>query len=222
LTELAVYLLSLADVDRERARSSFEAAFDRAARRASRRSPQRLGRVAAILDRSYSSSGSSEKRRRPLAVAWAVSRLLRIAAHEYRAFWTPSLDDELLVRAEGQTDLASPLLDALEWGADLVLIISDGFENDPPHGAAEVARVFRERLDPKRRTSLVHLNPVFDSEYYVPHNIGSAIPTVGLRDAEDLLTMLGFARFADGSAPLSELEAYLAERVHRLLQSDSR
>ncbi|MEZ4361539.1 MAG: hypothetical protein R3B48_15235 [Kofleriaceae bacterium] len=95
--------------------------------------------------------------------------------------------------------------------------MSDGYENDPPRGAAEVARVFRQRLDPERRVSIIHLNPVFDAEHYAPRALGAAIPTVGLRDAEDLLTMLGFARFADGSAPLSELEAYLATRVRGVL-----
>ena len=40
-----------------------------------------------------------------------------------------------------QTDLASPLLAALEWAPDLVVIVSDGFDNDPPRGAGEVCRV---------------------------------------------------------------------------------
>ena len=44
------------------------------------------------------------------------------------------------------------------------------------------------------------------------------MPTVGLRDAEDLPTLLGFARFADGTAPLEELEAYLERRVNELLR----
>ena len=218
LTRLAVYLLSLEVSEREKSRDAIGRAFQEASQRALRRTPQRLPRVAAVLDRSYSSSGSSEKRRRPLAVAWAASQLLRIASKEYRAFWTPRLDDELKLVAHGQSDLASPLLEALDWGADMILIVSDGYENDPPRGAAEVARVFRKRLDPERKTSIVHLNPVFDAEHYAPRTIGPAIPTVGLRDAEDLLTMLGFARFADGSAPLSELEDYLAERVKRMLR----
>lgn len=221
LTRLAIYALGLPGSERQKSRTAIEAAFQHAARRVLSRTPQRLGRVAAILDRSFSTSGSSEKRRRPLAVAWAASQLLQFVSKEYRAFWTPRLDDELEVCAQGQTDLATPLLDALEWGADLVLIVSDGYENDPPRGAAEVARVFRTRLDPNRKTSIIHLNPVFDAEHYAPRTLGSAIPTVGLRDAEDLLTMLGFARFADGSAPLSELEDYLAVRVRQLLASDS-
>jgi hypothetical protein len=221
LTRLAVYLLGLRVSEREKFRSVIDAAFHQAARRTLRRAPQRLGRVAAILDRSFSSSGSSEKRRRPLAVAWAASQLLRLASKEYRAFWTPRLDDELRVTAHGQSDLATPLVEALEWGADLILIVSDGHENDPPRGAAEVARVFRKRLDPERRTSIVHMNPVFDAEQYAPRTIGPVMPTVGLRDAEDLLTMLGFARFADGSAPLADLEDYLAERVAQMLRSPS-
>jgi hypothetical protein len=225
LTRLAIYLLSWKPEQRAAKRDVIEQAFAHSAHRVLRRASARaiatrpLGKVAAILDRSYSSSGSSEKRRRPLAVAWAAHHLLRAAAREYRAFWTPALPDgdESKLSAFGQTDLAVPLIDALEWGADLVLIVSDGFENDPPRGAAEVARVFRRRLDPQRKTSIIHLNPVFDADHYAPRAIGDAIPTVGLRDAEDLLTMIGFARFADGAAPLAELEAYLADKVKALL-----
>lgn len=217
LTRLCVYLLALPVAEREARRALFTKALEASALRALRRAPRRLGRVAAVLDRSYSSAGSSEKRRRPLAVAWAASELLRAASKEYRAFWTPHLDDELALVARGQTDLATPLLQALEWGAELVIIVSDGYENDPPRGAAELSRVYRKRLDPDRRTSIVHMNPVFDAQHFAPRTIGPAIPTVGLRDAEDLLTMLGFARFADGSAPLAELEEYLAERVKELL-----
>ena len=76
------------------------------------KAPLRLGRVAAVLDGSYSSSGSSEKRSRPLAVALAAHYLLRSAATEYRAFWTCPTSDPLMARAHGQTDLATPLLDA--------------------------------------------------------------------------------------------------------------
>jgi hypothetical protein len=42
---------------------------------------------------------------------------------------------------------------------------------------------------------------------------------VGLRDAEDLPTMLGFARFAAGAASLSDLLAYLAGRAARFVES---
>lgn len=219
LTRACVYLLAVPVAERLARRAAIAAALETSALRALRRAPKRLGRVAAVLDRSYSSAGSSEKRRRPLAVAWAASELLRAASRDYRAFWTPPLEDEIALAAHGQTDLATPLLRALEWGAELVVIVSDGFENDPPRGAAEVARVFRKRIDPEHRVSIVHMNPVFDAEHFAPRALGPALPTVGLRDAEDLLTMLGFARFAEGSAPLAELEDYLAERMKALLHA---
>jgi hypothetical protein len=195
-----------------------------------------LGRVAAILDRSFSASGSGEKRRRPLAVALAASQLLRAWAREYRAFWTPALTPglaassvsaepdgegavlaELDVQAHGQTALGEPLLSALAFQPELIVIVSDGFENDPPAVCNQIVRWFRERLDPRRKVAIVHANPVFDSDRFMPRSLGTAMPTMGLRDAEDLLTMLGFARFADGSAPLAELEQYLAERLPLLL-----
>ncbi|AKT41934.1 hypothetical protein [Chondromyces crocatus] len=217
LTRLALYLLSLPIEERLARKEELRAALSRAANRALRRSPTALGRVAAVLDRSHSSSGTTEKRRRPLGVALGVSALLRAAAREYRAFWTVPTDDELLVTPRGQTDLAGPLLDALDWGAEVIVIVSDGFENDPAGMAGGIAHVFRSRLDPKARTSIVHFNPVFDSERYAPRSLGPAIPTVGLRDAEDLPTVLGFARFAEGTAPLSELEQYLEGRVTEML-----
>ena len=181
----------------------------------------RYGRVAAVLDASYSSSGSSEKRRRPLAVALASSAFLRAASREYRAFWSPGRapEDEILVEARGATDLARPLLQALGWGADVIAIVSDGYENDPPSGAAEVLRVYEARLRRPGGPFIVHLNPVFDAEGYAPRPLSSAAPTVGLREAEDLPTMIGFARFAAGASSLSELEAYLADRAARFVES---
>ncbi|APR80109.1 Hypothetical protein A7982_05456 [Minicystis rosea] len=216
-TRLASYVLSLPREERMSRRDELHAALDRAAHRAAARTGARFGRVAAVLDASYSSSGSSEKRRRPLAVALAASAFLRAASREYRAFWSSKVTDEILVEARGATDLATPILDAIAWGADVIAIVSDGYENDPPHGASEVLRVWRARLARPGGPSIVHLNPVFDADGYAPRALSPAVPTVGLRDAEDIPTMIGFARFAAGEASLDDLETYLAGRVARLL-----
>lgn len=217
LTRLALYLLSLGEEERRARASELRAAFARAAGLVIARAPFSLGRVAAVLDRSRSSWGSMEKRRRPLAVALGVSALLRRASRVYRAFWTVPTDDDLLVTPLGQTDLATPLLDALEWGAEVLVIVSDGAENCPPGGVSEVVRVFRERLDPHHRVSLLHLNPVFDAEAWVLQGVCPLVPTLGLRDAEDLPSVLGFGRFAEGTSDLASLEAFLAHRVAELL-----
>lgn len=213
LTKLALYVLSLPLAEREAKRDELTRALERAAERAASGLDFGARRVAAILDRSHSASGTTEKRRRPLAVALGVHHVLARAAATYRAFWTLPANDALLVTARGQTSLAAPLMDAFEWGADEIVIVSDGFENDPPIGAAELLRVFSARLDPERRVSIVHVNPVFDAESLAPKALSTVIPTVGLRDAEDLATVLGFARFGGGAARLSELESYLTARA---------
>jgi hypothetical protein len=43
------------------------------------------------------------------------------------------------------------------------------------------------------------------------------VPTVGLRDAEDLPTVLAFARFADGGLSMAELEDYLQVRAQAFI-----
>ncbi|HEY8377783.1 MAG TPA: hypothetical protein VIK91_14910 [Nannocystis sp.] len=217
LTRLALYILSLPLADRTARADALRAALEGAARRCLAAAPLALGRVAAVLDRSYSTAGSPEKPRRSLAIALGVDALLRAAASEYMSFWTPPLDDPLLAVPRGATGLADPILDALERRPDLLVIVSDGFDNVPIGGAGEVCRVYRARLDPERRTTIVHINPVFDAPELGPRRLGPTVPTLGLRDVEDLPTALAFARFADGAISLTELEDYLETRMYAFL-----
>ena len=43
--------------------------------------------------------------------------------------------------------------------------------------------------------------------------------SIGLRNAEDLPTALGFARYVTGHGDLAELEAYLERRVRDFLEA---
>ncbi|WP_299491199.1 hypothetical protein [Acaryochloris sp. IP29b_bin.137] len=215
ITKLALYCLSLSIQDRQERHAELTKALEHSAQAALHRAPLRLEKVATVLDCSYSSSGSNEKRRRPLGVALAVHYLLQAASADYQAFWTSSVSDPLLVQSRGQTDIATPLLDALDTNPDIVVILSDGWENDPPNGASEVLRVFRNHIDPS--ISILHCNPVFNADDFSVQALSPAIPTVGLRDAEDLPTVLGFAQFADGQSSLTDLEHYLKVRVQQFL-----
>lgn len=224
LTKLALYICSLTIEQRKLREVEFTSALEVAAARAFRHSPIRLGRVAAILDRSYSSSGSTEKARRPLAIAIGTSALLRQASASYCPFWTPTLPNsapELFVESRGQTNLADPFLSALEWGATMIIIVSDGHENDPPSAMARLAerhQQYRVALG-QSPLPILHLNPAFDSQDYSPRSLGPNIPTIGLRNAEDALTQLAFAKFVDGTSPLSELERFLSQRIPEFLRS---
>ena len=221
LTKLALYILSLPLNTRRQRREELERVMQTRVSSILSRSPIKLNRVCAVLDRSYSSFGSGEKRRRPLGIALALHYLLAKSTRQYRAFWTLPVEDPLLVTAKGQTNLAAPLLSALFQQPESIIIVSDGWDNDPPNAIAELLRVYRHKLDPKGKVSIVHLNPVFNADSYDLKRLSPLIPTVGIRDAEDLPIVLEFARFAEGHATLNELEDYLEVRVKQLIAKNS-
>ena len=84
---------------------------------------------------------------------------------------------------------------------------------EPLRFAGEALRVFRERLDSEARTVVVHANPVFDANDFSPRALTPFVPTIGVRDASDLPTMLAFARFAAVDAALDGLDEFLQARV---------
>lgn len=200
--------------------------------------PSESHKLALVLDNSYSAFGSREKQRRPLALALATWKLFECALFEcafsrdtfaesapsgdtqayLRSFWTHPPEDPLLVCARGQSNLSERFLEALEWGAQTVCIVSDGVENDPPN-AFHAVLVAARRLRPNVR--VVHLNPAFDAEMLTVRAFSPLLPAVGLRDVDDLPTVLSFAFYASAEGKLSELEAYLALRVRQFLQDAS-
>ena len=224
LTRLALHILALPFAERDARRSELTGALRAAARRAAGPHRGTWGRVAAVLDDSYSSSGSGVKRRRPLAVALAAHFLLEaLAAQEsgaYRSFWTSGTGDPLLTRPWGPTPLGSRILDALEHSPRRLVIVSDGWDNAPPGLAGEVLRVWRTRLDPGRTTSAVHLNPVFDATGLEVRRLAPSVPTAGIRDAEDLPALVELAQFAEGRTGLAELRSYLDRRVELFLDRE--
>ncbi|WP_214416680.1 hypothetical protein [Sphaerisporangium fuscum] len=120
----------------------------------------------------------------------------------------------------GPTPLGRRILDALDTAPDRLVIVSDGWDNAPPGLAAEVLRVWRTRLDPGRRVSVVHLNPVYDAAGFDVRRLAPTVPTAGIRDAEDLPALVELAQFAEGRTGLAELKAYLDARTARFLHED--
>ncbi|QDV41182.1 hypothetical protein Enr13x_10200 [Stieleria neptunia] len=219
LTKLAMYVIGLPIEQQRRRAAELHDALRAAAARALRKRPLSLGRTAAVLDRSRSTWGSRERRRRPLAVAVAVHYLLAASGNGMQSFWTPSRSGDLesataedhvfLVEAGGQTDLATPLLAAIEYQVDNVIIVSDGYENAPADAARQIVHAYQTRLSQTHPIAFLHANPVFDPDHFSPKPLGSPLTTIGLRDAEDLGASLGFAKFSSGEASQTQLEAYL-------------
>ncbi len=217
LTRLCLYVLSLTRQERVDRRAELTGALRAAALRAAGPHAGTWGRVAAVLDDSYSSCGSGVKRRRPLAVALGSHFLLEALAGSYRAHWTSGAGDPLLVRPWGPSPVGTRILDALEHSPDRLVIVSDGWDNAPPGLAGEVLRVWRTRLDPDRRTSVVHVNPVYDADGFDVRRLTPGVPTAGIRDAEDLAALVEIAQFAEGRTRLGELQAYLDRRCGQFL-----
>lgn len=217
LTRLASYVLALPRPERARRRDELTRALRAAAVRAAGPAAGTWGRVVAVLDDSYSASGSATKRRRPLVVALAVQQLLEVLAADFTGLWLNHRGDPLLVHPTGVTALGERILDGLELRPDRLVVVSDGWDNHPPGQAAEVLRVWRSRLDPGRRTEVVHLNPVYDSDAYDVRRLAPGVPGVGIRDAEDVAALVEVARFATGTGGYAALRRYLADQVDRLL-----
>ncbi|ANP52990.1 hypothetical protein J2Z21_000570 [Streptomyces griseochromogenes] len=216
LTRLAGYVLSLPAAERVSRREELTGALRTAAARVAGRHRGRWGQVTAVLDDSFSSYGSGVKRQRPLVVALACHYLLEALAGRYTGLWTSGRGDALLAHPVGPTPLGERILDALSTAPERLVIVSDGWDNAPPGLAGEVLRVWRTRLDPDRRTSVVHLNPVYDATGFDVRRLSSSVPTAGIRDAEDLPALVEIAQFAEGRTGLAELRTYLDARAAQL------
>ncbi|MEU9790860.1 hypothetical protein AB0E27_09530 [Streptomyces sparsogenes] len=220
LTRLASYVLALPLDDRARRREELTAALRAAARRTAGPRAGSWGRVAAVLDDSFSTLGSGQKRRRPLAVALGCHFLLEALAGEWIPLWLSGRADALLTYPYGPTPLGARVLDALEHRPDRLVIVSDGFDNAPPGLAGEVLRVWRARLDPEGRTSVVHLNPVYEAEDFDVRRLAREVPTVGVRDAEDLPALVELAQFTEGRTRAADLWAHVDARVRGFLREE--
>ncbi len=228
LTRLALYVLSLPLQQRKERAEELQAALSNAAKRIASQSSLRLQKTAAVLDRSRSTWGSRERRRRPLAIAVAMHYLLSAASNEFCSFWTPAHDNTptryvaddyvFLVESGGQTDLATPLLDALEWLPKDVVIVSDGFENAPAGAANQIVHAYQKCLQAHQPINFIHANPVFDAEHFSPKRLGDSLLTIGLRDAEDMPASLRFSKFAAGEETQTELETFLGQLAKKYVQ----
>ncbi|MEM9029717.1 MAG: hypothetical protein AAGC70_15260 [Pseudomonadota bacterium] len=210
LTRLASYVAGLSDAERDGAREKTPLAFQSAAKRAARRTAQRYGRVGLVLDRSRSARSSVAKANRPLAIAVGTVALMREIADDVTVHWTPAYVGEPWdAVAAGPTDLATPLLNALATEPDHVVIVSDGFENAPSGGAAEVVRIWREKLSGHRKTTLTHINPVFNPQTYAVRSLSPHIPAFGVRNVDDVPLAMLMARFKAGVFDLRQLLQFL-------------
>jgi hypothetical protein len=214
LVELCVYFLRCQRKERE---TLLETMHRRAEQQAADLALPSDLRVATVLDRSRSSFGNSQGRRRPLALTLAVHLVMQARCRHYRAHWSCSTKDLLHLHPRGHTSLAEPLLDALEGKPDIVIVVSDGRENAPRGGCEAIAHAMNRKLS-KQAPLFLHINPVFNPDDFLPMSLGPSWPTVGVAKAKDLGTALAFSRFAQGGGA-EELTRYLEQKAEKLIHA---
>ncbi len=103
--------------------------------------PDLSGKIALILDASASMRGSQGQEFAPIALAVAFERVLQTKCSDLRAFtiggfgWPPA--------PEGPTDFGRALIDALEGEPELVVFVTDGYENLNAGDAARILATIR-------------------------------------------------------------------------------
>jgi hypothetical protein len=116
--------------------AELRAALDRYAREAASALPRFDGTVALVLDASASTRGYGEREFCVISQSEAFRRVLEQCCPRLRVFQVGGSGNP--PRPEGDTDLASALLDALDAEPDVIAVVSDGYEN---HLRGDLGRV---------------------------------------------------------------------------------
>jgi len=149
-------------------------------------------KVALVVDNSQSAIGAKERLYYPLAVIEAIARLCLAAKNStVQAFYVGEPLNHSWLKAAGGTELRKPLAQAIASRPDLVLILSDGYENT---SAGSIAQILNTTAVRNSGIAFIHLNPVAAAESIGVRKIAN-IPTFGLSAPEQfpLIVLLGRA-----------------------------
>lgn len=186
-------------------------------------------RITLVLDGSGSMAGASEQALRPIAATLALRDVLREAALSADEVWfgaRPGTDG--LVRPAGSSGPAEALVEALSGTPDLVVVVSDGYENAPAGRFAEVLTAAREL---GITTPVVQLNPVAAAETGGVRALSADVPVAAVQrvaglefalcrmllDADPAAALRGLARLA--GLPTGTVPAVLAGRNDEVVET---
>jgi hypothetical protein len=176
------------------------------------------GRLAVVLDLSASTASSGERAFHPAALGLALAQRLQAEVRDvtlHQVGGSALVSEGELPRPEGGTDLARGLLVAARTDADVILIVTDGYENGRTGDAADVAEGLLQ-LRPGR--PIFQVVPRFTpAEDLSSRRLGEPIPLLPV-DREDaageLLARVVLANAGDvlTDAELEQIESLLFER----------
>ena len=145
-----------------------------------------------MVDNSLSALGPAERRYHPLALIEAIVQVFTQAGPEVSCHYVGPAPRDGFLEAEGATDLRRPLVEALLTRPELVVILSDGYENVRAGGVNQVlgTRAFRSS-----GIAVLHLNPVPAAESGGVRSLTGGPMTFALTAIEQLpvIALIGLA-----------------------------
>ncbi|MFI6986627.1 hypothetical protein ACIBSV_49920 [Embleya sp. NPDC050154] len=161
-------------------------------------------RIALVLDGSASMRGGADQPLRPIATVLALRDALRAAAGECHDVWIGGAPDGRLVRPTGATAAAEALVAALRTGAELIVVIGDGYENAP---AGRFAQVLDAAHTLGVAVPVVQLSPVLAAEAGGLRGYAPDLPTAPVHRPEAL--ELAWCRLMLATDPAAAVPALL-------------
>lgn len=113
--------------------------------------------VALVVDNSVSALGSGERQFQPVAMLSAVVHICQQAESDVKTFYVGPEPTNGWIMAEGATNMRRPLVDALLTRPDLVILLSDGYENVR---SGSVEQILATKAVRDSGISVMHVNPV--------------------------------------------------------------
>lgn len=146
------------------------------------------GHVAVVVDTSRSMYGKEDRKLHPVAVAMSIALLVERLAGRCDVIYTGPTDRSFPIPS-GDTDLASAVLEAYKSHPEMVLLITDGYENV---AAGTVNSLLRGLRAIGFNAPLVQLTPVMASEVGDKGGLRSASDSVyatAVKGAESIASM---------------------------------
>lgn len=169
-------------------------------------------KVALVVDNSVSALGSAERQFQPLATIEAISHIFQnCEGSDVKVFYVgPTPENGELLKAEDASNLRRPLVKALMTRPDVVVILSDGYENVR---AGSVSQILSSKAVKDLGVHVLHLNPVAAAESGKTRELAKNCLTMALPDPERLpmVALLGIA--AANPAVLEPLFAAVEEKL---------
>jgi hypothetical protein len=171
--------------------------------------PHLAGQLAIVLDLSASMASSGERLYYPAALALVMVQQLRDLVREVVLVQVGGSDPALQhfsPAPQGASDLATGLLDALRSQPDLVIIISDGYENQRQGDVAQVVAGLKQL---EINVPIYQVVPLFASSENLEQRVfGAGIPVLPLTHEQDIRDLLTYALLASAeeSLTLREME----------------